>query len=115
MLSIIKLYRALRYSLDGLAAVFRNERAFRQEVALVIILTPIGLWFGKSGVERALLMGSLLLVLIVELINTAVETLVDRISFERHPLSGRAKDIGSAGVLLALLNVVLVWGFVLLS
>lgn len=110
-----KLYRALTFSLTGLAAAFRSERAFRQEVALAFVLVPLGLWLGDTGVERALLVGSLMLVMIVELINTAIETLVERISPEWHTLSGRAKDIGSAAVFLALAAAVATWLLVLLA
>ncbi len=80
-----------------------------------MILAPLGYWFGKSGVERALLIGSVILVLIVELLNSAIEAAVDRVGEERHALSGRAKDIGSAAVFVALLNVAVVWGLIILT
>ncbi|OQX11153.1 MAG: diacylglycerol kinase [Desulfobulbaceae bacterium A2] len=89
------------------------EAAFRQELLLVAVLAPVGLWLGKSGVERALLCGSLLLVLIVEILNSAIEAAIDRFGGEHHPLSGQAKDMGSAAVFLALANVVIVWLLVL--
>ena len=102
------------YSWRGLVACFRSEAAFRQELALAAVLLPLGLWLGDTGVERALLSGSVLLILIVELLNTGVEYVVDRIGAELHELSGKAKDIASAAVFLALLNLILVWALVLL-
>jgi len=101
-------------SLKGFKATWVHEEAFRQEVLLCIVAAPLGFWLGQTGVEKALLLGSLLLVLIVELLNTGIEVVVDRISFERHELSGRAKDIGSAAVLTSLLLAALVWVLVLL-
>lgn len=106
---------AFRYSLAGLREAYRCEDAFRQETLLAVILLPLSLVLPVSGTGRALMVGSVLLVLIVELVNSAIEAAVDRISLDRHPLSKRAKDIGSAAVLLALLNVALVWGSVLLG
>jgi diacylglycerol kinase (ATP) len=100
-------------SLKGLRSAFISEAAFRQELALAIVLIPIGLWLGKTGVERALLVGSVLFVLVVELLNTAIETVVDRIGLEHHQLSGRAKDVGSAAVLVALVLLVAVWALLL--
>ena len=108
-----RLFGAARYSLAGLRAAVRHHTAFRQELILGVILAPVGLWLGDGGLERAVLVGALALVLIVELLNSAIETAVDRIGQERNELSGRAKDLGSAAVLLALLNVPLVWGLVL--
>jgi diacylglycerol kinase (ATP) len=108
-----RVWNALFYSLDGFAAAFRHEDAFRQESILAAILIPVALVFGDSGLERALMIGSIVLVLIVELINSAIEATVDRISLESHALAKRAKDIGSASVFLALVNVLLVWGLVL--
>jgi diacylglycerol kinase (ATP) len=110
-----RLYRAFGWSMSGLKATFVHEAAFRQEFLLCIVLTPLAFYFGKTGVERALLLGSLLLVLIVELLNSAVEAVVDRISEDEHELSGRAKDMGSAAVFLSLLNVAVIWLFVLLT
>jgi diacylglycerol kinase (ATP) len=98
-----------------LQAAFKNEAAFRQECVLTILLAPVGLFLGNSGGEKALLVAVLLLVLIVELLNSAREAVVDRFGGEQHELSGRAKDIGSAAVFIALLNVGVVWAFVLLS
>lgn len=104
---------AATYSWAGLCAAWKNEAAFRQEVLLLGVLVPLGLWLGDDGVERALLIGSLLLVLMVELLNSAIEAVVDRFGTERHELSGRAKDLGSAAVLIALINVAVIWGLVL--
>jgi diacylglycerol kinase (ATP) len=108
-----RVWKAFFYSYRGLSAAYRNEAAFRQELWLAVVLIPIGIWLGTTGVERALLVGSLLLVLIVELLNSAVEAVVDRVGLERHALSGLAKDIGSAAVLIALLNVIVLWALVL--
>ncbi len=101
-------------SLKGFKATWRHEEAFRQEVLLLIFAAPLGIWLGKTGVEKALLLASVLLVLIVELLNTGIEIVVDRISFEHHELSGRAKDVGSAAVLIALLLAGAVWLLILL-
>jgi len=100
---------ALVYSLQGLSAALRGESAFRQEVALAVVLLPAAFWVGRSWTEVALLAGSVLLVMIVELLNSAVEAVVDRVSFELHDLSKRAKDFGSAAVLLALLLCSGIW------
>jgi diacylglycerol kinase (ATP) len=106
---LTRLRNALSYSLAGLRAALRHEDAFRQEALLAAVLVPMALIVGPDGVSRALLIGSVLLVLIVELLNSAIEATVDRISLDHHPLSKRAKDIGSAAVLLALLNAAVVW------
>lgn len=105
---------AFFHSMRGFKATWQHEEAFRQEVYLIIVAGPLGLWLGGTWLEKALLLGSLILVMIVELLNTGIEIVVDRISFERHELSGRAKDVGSAAVLLALLLAALVWGAILL-
>ena len=110
-----RLINATRYSLAGIAEAARHEDAFRQELLLAAVLVPLGLWLGHSGIERALLCGSVLIVLIVELLNSAVEATVDRISLEDHQLAKRAKDIGSAAVMLALATTGLVWILVLLG
>ena len=110
-----RLLLAFLNSWKGFKGAFRAEAAFRQEVVLAIVLLPLGAWLGKSGVERALLLGSVVFVLIVELVNTAIETVVDRIGLERHELSGLAKDVGSTAVLLAFVVLAIVWGFVLLG
>ena len=108
-----RLVKATGYSFQGLKAAYRNEAAFRQEIFLAILLVPAGFLLGETGVERALLVGCVLLVLIVELLNSAVEAIVDRFGGELHQLSGRAKDIGSAAVFMSLANVVLIWSCVL--
>ena len=110
---LTRIINAYGYSIKGLKAAFINEAAFRQELLLFIILAPLALWLGQSGVEQALLIGSLFLVLIVELINSAIEAVVDHFGKELHELSGRAKDIGSSAVLVSLLNVFVIWGWVL--
>ena len=111
--SVIRLYKATIYSLQGLQAAFKNEEAFRLEIFLCIFLIPAGLWLGKNGIERSLLIGSLFLVIIVELLNSGIEAIVDRFGEELHELSGRAKDLGSAAVLISLINVVAIWSLVL--
>ena len=108
-----RLWNATHYSVAGLRAAFRHEDAFRLEVVLAALLIPAALLVPASGTGKALMAGSVLLVLIVELVNSAVEAIVDRISLEQHALAKRAKDIGSAAVMLALINVPLVWGLVL--
>lgn len=108
-----RLLLAFVNSWKGFKGAFRFEAAFRQEIALAVILLPLGVWLGKSGVEKALLLGSVVLVLIVELLNTGIETVVDRIGLERHELSGLAKDVGSTAVLLSFALLGVVWGFVL--
>ena len=110
-----RVLNAAGYSWAGLTAAFRHEDAFRQEVFLALLLIPLGAYLGETGIERALMVGAVLLVLIVELLNSAVEAAVDRISLERHALIKRAKDMGSAAVMIALINVVIVWGLVLLG
>jgi diacylglycerol kinase (ATP) len=112
---LVRLWNALHYSLDGYKAAFRHEDAFRQEVLMAVVLIPLGIYLGKTGVERALLVASVLLVMMVELLNSAVEATVDRISLENHALAKRAKDIGSAAVLTSLTSLVAVWGFTLFS
>lgn len=108
-----RIVRAAGYSIAGLQAALRKEAAFRQEVILFGILAPFGVWLGHSGIERALLVGSLFIVLIVELLNSAVEAAIDRISKKHHKLSGRAKDMGSAAVYLSILLAILTWALVL--
>ncbi|MDR0672309.1 MAG: diacylglycerol kinase [Zoogloeaceae bacterium] len=112
---LARIVNALGYSLRGLAAAFRHEAAFRQELFLMAIALPSGLYLGKNGVERTLLAGSLFLVLIVELLNSAVEAIVDKTSPEFHALAGRAKDMGSAAVMISLILAGVVWGLVLLG
>lgn len=112
---IRRLINAFRFSLDGYAATFKHEAAFRQEVFLAAILIPIALLVDVSAVAKALMIGSIFLTLIVELLNSAIEAIVDRVSLELHPLSKRAKDIGSGAVLISLINVVVIWALVLLE
>ncbi len=106
---------ACRYSLNGLYSCWYNEEAFRQEALAGMVLIPLGLYLGETGVERALLVGSCLLVLIVEIVNSSIEAVVDRIGDEYHDLSGLAKDLGSAAVMLSLTMGLVVWGLVLLD
>jgi len=110
-----RVLNALFYSIDGMKAALRHEDAFRQEMLLAVILIPLAIFLEPSAVGRALMIASVLLVLIVELLNSAVEAAVDRISFEHHHLIKRAKDMGSAAVLVSLLNVCVVWGLILLG
>ena len=110
-----RVWNAFHYSRAGLQAAYRHEDAFRQEALLALLLIPLAIWLGDGAVERALLIGCVLLVLIVELINSAIEATVDRISLDLHPLAKRAKDIGSAAVMIALLNAALVWVLVLVA
>ena len=109
-----RILSATRNSLDGFVAAFRHEDAFRQELVMAAVLVPLGLFLGANGFERALLVTSVLLVLIVELLNSAVEAAVDRISFDDHLLAKRAKDIGSAAVMLSLATAGIVWLLVLI-
>jgi len=108
-----RLMNAFGYSLEGFKAAFTHEDAFRQEVFLAIVLIPLAFYLGDSAVERALMIASVLLVLIVELLNSAIEAAVDHTSTEKHALAKRAKDIGSAAVFLALAIVAIVWGLML--
>ncbi|MFT3849432.1 MAG: diacylglycerol kinase [Propionivibrio sp.] len=110
-----RVWRAFHYSLDGFREAYRCEDAFRQEALLAAILIPAAFFLPVGGVGRALMIASVLLVLIVELVNSAIEATVDRVSLDRHHLSKRAKDVGSAAVFLALANVVIVWACVLLG
>ncbi len=110
-----RLVKATTFSCQGFKAAYANEAAFRQEIYLAIILIPLACYLANSGLERALLISVVLLVPIVELINSGIEAIVDRISTEKHELSGRAKDVGSAAVLLSLINAVVVWVFILIN
>ena len=112
---LIRLLRAFDASRKGLIGAWREEAAFRQELGFAVVVAPLGLWLGHNGVERALLVAPVLLVLIVELLNSAIETTLDRIGFERHELAGLAKDIGSAAVLMAFVLLSVVWFLVLTS
>jgi diacylglycerol kinase (ATP) len=111
----VRIWRAFGYSLAGLRAAWRHEAAFRQEALLLVLLAPLGLWLGDDGVERALLVGSLVLVMVVELLNSAIEAAVDRHGSEHHELAGRAKDTGSAAVLVAIVLACLTWLLVLVA
>lgn len=105
-----RIAKATGYSLAGLRSAWRHEAAFRQETTAAILLSPLALWLGQSAIEKMLLIGSLLLTLTVELLNSAIEAAVDRHGGEQHELSGRAKDMGSAAVMLSLTIAALVWG-----
>lgn len=108
-----RILKAAVWSLQGLRAAWLHESSFRLEVYLFVILAPIGWWLGGSGVERALLIGSMLLVLSIELLNSAVEAVIERYGPEHHELAGRAKDMGSAAVFVLMMNVLLCWGLIL--
>jgi diacylglycerol kinase (ATP) len=110
-----RLMNAFGYSMAGLKAAYQNEDAFRQEVLFAIILIPLALFIEHEAIGRALMIGSVLLVMVVELLNSAIEATVDRVSLERHDLAKRAKDIGSAAVFMSLLNLAIVWTLVLLG
>jgi diacylglycerol kinase (ATP) len=112
---LTRVLRAVGASLHGLAGAFREEAAFRQELAFAVLVIPLGLWLGHGGIERAMLIGPMLLILIVELLNSAIEATVDRIGFERHALAGLAKDIGAAAVLMSFVLLTAVWLLVLLG
>ena len=111
---LTRIIKAAGYSLQGLKAAYINEAAFRQEVWLSIVLVPAGLWLGQSPLEQALLVSVIFLVLMMELLNSAIEAIVDRAGTEPNELAGRAKDIGSAAVFVALLLSVFVWAIILL-
>lgn len=104
-----RLINAMRWTVMGFRSTFKHEEAFRQEVYLCLVLAPLGLWLGDNGTERILLVAPLFIVLIVELLNSAIESVVDRISTEQHKLSGRAKDQGSAAVFVSLALVAFCW------
>jgi len=110
-----RIWNAFRYTLQGLSAAYRNEDAFRQEILLAVVLIPLAFLLAHDGIARAMLIASVLLVLIVELVNSAVEAAVDRISLDSHDLAKRAKDIGSAAVFLSLVNLAVVWLLVLID
>ncbi len=112
---LVRVWNAFGYTLEGLSAAYRHEDAFRQEVWLAAVLIPLALWLPASAIGRAMMIAAVLLVLVVELLNSAVEATVDRISLENHQLAKRAKDIGNAAVFVALANVVAVWTLVLLG
>ncbi len=112
---IVRIIKASGYSWQGLCAAWRHEAAFRQEVLLAAVMIPMGLYLGANGVEKALLIGSVLLILLVEILNSAIEAVVDRFGDEQHELSGRAKDMASAAVALAIALMTTVWILVLFS
>ena len=112
MLDIGRVLRAFQYSLCGIKVAVLSHTSFRQELIITVLLVPCALWIGGDGVEKALLISALTLVLLVELVNSAIETIVDRIGIENNELSKKAKDLGSAAVLISLVNVVVVWGLI---
>jgi diacylglycerol kinase (ATP) len=112
---LIRIVNAFGNTWKGYVGAFREEAAFRQELALCLVLFPLGLWLGESGVERALLVGPIFIILIVELLNSGIEATVDRIGLERHQLSGLAKDLGSAAVFTSFALLAVVWALVLLD
>jgi diacylglycerol kinase (ATP) len=113
--SIKRLINAFGYSISGTFAAFKHEDAFRQEVILAVILTPAALYFGETAIEQALMVSSLLFIIVVELLNSAIEATVDRISVKHHKLAKRAKDIGSAAVFFSLINASAIWFFILVK
>jgi diacylglycerol kinase (ATP) len=112
---LTRLWNAFGYSLAGFRAAYKHEDAFRQEFHLAVILIPLALWLPATHIGKALMIGSVLLVIMIELLNSAIEATVDRISLDNHILAKRAKDIGSSAVLVSLINLAIVWGLVLTS
>jgi diacylglycerol kinase (ATP) len=110
---LLRIARAFGYSLQGFMHAWREEAAFRQEVSLSLAVIPAGLYLGNSGVERALLVAPMLFILVVEILNSAVEAVVDRAGMERHPLAGMAKDMGSAAVMLSFVLLGSIWLLIL--
>ncbi len=110
---LVRIWRAFFYSLEGFAAALRHEHAFRQELLLCVVMLPFAVFMPLNAVERVLLIGSLLLVLVVELLNSAIEAVVDRVSLDNHDLSKRAKDLGSAAVFLSFVIVIVTWWLIL--
>ncbi len=108
-----RIFQAARWSWQGLRAAWLHESSFRLEVYLLVLLTPLAIWLGQTPVERALLIGSMLLVLAMELANSAIEAVIERYGAEIHELAGRAKDMGSAAVFVLMMNVLLCWALVL--
>ncbi len=111
---VARIIKAFGWSISGLRAAFSNEAAFRQELFSCLLLMPLALMLGQGGVEKALLVASLLGILIVELLNSAIEAIVDRVGTEHHYLSGRAKDLGSAAVFMSFINALAIWSLVLI-
>ena len=110
-----RLMNAFSYSIAGTLAAFKHEDAFRQEVFLAVVLTPVALYFGETAIDQALMISSLLLIIIVELLNSSIEATVDRISIKHHKLAKRAKDIGSAAVFFSLINAAVIWFLILVK
>lgn len=110
-----RIIKASQYSWQGLCAAYKHEEAFRQELWASLVLIPLGLWFGQSGVEKALLVGTVLLLPLVEILNSSIEAVIDRIGEEHHELAGRAKDMGSAAVAIAIVIIIVVWSLVLIG
>jgi diacylglycerol kinase (ATP) len=110
-----RLINAFSYSIAGTLAAFKHEDAFRQEVVLAVVLTPIAIYFGETAIDQALMISSLLFIIIVELLNSSIEATVDRISVKHHKLSKRAKDIGSAAVFFSLINAAVIWFLILVK
>jgi diacylglycerol kinase (ATP) len=108
-----RIIKASQYSWQGLRAAYKHEAAFRQEIWASLILIPLGFWLGQNGVEKALLIGTVLLLPLVEILNSSIEAIVDRIGEEHHELAGRAKDMGSAAVAIAIVLLIVVWILVL--
>ena len=110
-----RLVNAFGYSIAGTLAAFKHEDAFRQEVVLAVLLTPVALYFGETAIDQALMISSLLFIIVVELLNSSIEATVDRISVKRHKLAKRAKDIGSAAVFFSLINAAVIWFLLLVK
>jgi diacylglycerol kinase (ATP) len=110
-----RLMNAFGYSIDGTLAAFKHEDAFRQEVVLAVVLTPVALYFGDTAIHQALMISSLLFIIVVELLNSSIEATVDRISVKHHKLAKRAKDIGSAAVFFSLINAAVIWFLLLVK
>ena len=110
-----RIMNAFGYSIAGTLAAFKHEDAFRQEVVLAVVLTPVALYFGETAIDQALMISSLLFIIVVELLNSSIEATVDRISVKRHKLAKRAKDIGSAAVFFSLINAAVIWFLILVK
>ena len=110
-----RIIKAGQYSWQGLCAAYKHEEAFRQELWASLVLIPVGFWLGQNGVEKALLVGTVLLLLLVEILNSSIEAVVDRIGQEHHELAGRAKDMGSAAVAIAIVLIIVVWILILVG
>jgi len=110
----IGVWNALRWSLKGLAIAWRTESSFRLEVWLFVPLAPLAFWLGQNGIERVILIGSMILVLSAELLNSSIEAVIERYGAEHHEMAGRAKDMGSAAVFVLMMNVLLCWGLLLI-